>query len=231
MTPPEDTVEAGWPAIEAALGAGEAVEAARLLEDALGVPWTDPDAGAVRRAMIARLATDARFAEVAPGTWLAAGNVPRPPGRTRMPTVRVDHDALTLEEALDAWREVREEEGQAAFSHRVSFRDTQLGFIRLPGRRARLFPATGPARVTLVLEDGERAAWRTQDPTPMLYGLDGWLWQHDPGQHLRFQWWLTGAAAALAGPRPAGRRGVRGFGRDRGPGGGAGHGLAARRLA
>jgi len=71
----------------------------------------------------------------------------------------------------------------------------------LPGRRARFFPATGPTRVTLVLEDGERAAWWTPEPAPMLYGLDGWLWQHDPGQYLRFQRLAPGRFAVQVEPR------------------------------
>lgn len=182
-----DQVEAGWPAIGAALARGEAVAIDVLLEDILGVAWTAPEAASVRTALQARLSGDAAYAQVAPGTWLPAGQVPCPPARTRMPTVRIEHEAPVLEEALDAWREVRDEEGKASFSRKLSFRDIQLGFLRLSGRSAELFPADVPARVSLVFDDGDRTAWWTTSPAPLLYGLESWIWQFDPGQYLRLQ--------------------------------------------
>lgn len=180
-------VEEAWPRVLALFERPEAVSLEAMLLEVFDLPWTDPRTAEVRAALTARLRQEGALVEVNPGYWLNADRVPAPPSSTRLPTVRIDNGSPILVEAHQAWHEIRADEGLRGFTQRLCFRDIQLGFLRLSKHAAALYPEQGPSRIRLSFERTERTAWFTRKPYPMLYGLEDWIWVHEPGEYVRFE--------------------------------------------
>ncbi len=183
----DQRVEAAWLEIEAHLGHEGARTLSGLLEQILGVSPFDPDTPALRGALEERLAHDTRYRQVAPGRWMEADRIPAPPASLRLPTVRLEHDAAVLIEAREHLKEHLREEGTAAFTRRLAFREIQAGALRLGPVAAEWFPTCETTLVRVRHEHLDLPAWVGPSGRHMvLFGLEDVLQMYHPGQYLRF---------------------------------------------